>query len=70
VYHFEGTLEELRFWQELAAGRAGDWRVIQTFGDDWTTPERLFLSLLGRGYDQFVTAGRVFVVARSPAILR
>ncbi len=70
VYHFEGTVEDLRFWQKLMAGGAGDWRVIQAFGDDWTTPERLFLSLLGRGYDQFVTAGRVFVVARSSAIRR
>jgi hypothetical protein len=70
VYHFEGSVEELRFWQKLSAGRAGDWRVIQTFGDDWTTPERLFLSLFSRGYDQFTTAGRVFVVARTPPIVR
>ena len=70
VYHFEGTVKDLRFWQKLTAGRAGDWRVIQTFGDDWKTPERLFLSLLGRGYDQFVTAGRVLVVARTPPVLR
>jgi len=70
VYHFEGTVEELRFWQKVMAGRAGDWRVIQAFGDDWKTPERLFLSLLGRGYDQFVTAGRVFVVARTSGVLR
>jgi hypothetical protein len=67
VYHFEGTVGELRFWQEVMKGRAGDWRVIQAFGDDWPTPERYFLALLGRGYDQFVTAGRVFVVARTPA---
>jgi hypothetical protein len=70
VYHFEGTVKDLRFWQKLAAGRAGDCQVIQTFGDDWATPERLFLSLLGRGYDQFVTAGRVLVVARTPGVLR
>jgi hypothetical protein len=70
VYHFEGTVEELRFWQEVMNGRAGDWRVIQAFGDDWPTPERLFLTGLGRGYDQFVTAGRVFIVARTPAAVR
>jgi hypothetical protein len=70
VYHFEGTVQELRLWQNVMAGRKGDWRVIQAFGDDWRTPERLFLSLLGRGYDQFVTAGRVFVVERTPGTLR
>jgi hypothetical protein len=70
VYHFDGTAGDLRFWQEVMKGRARDWQVIQAFGDDWPTPERLFLSLLGRGYDQFVTAGRVFVVARTAAAVR
>jgi hypothetical protein len=66
VYHFEGGLPELRFWQKLAAVREADgWRVVRTFGDDWKTPESLFLSALGRGYDQFVTAGRVLVIARA-----
>jgi Dolichyl-phosphate-mannose-protein mannosyltransferase len=66
VYHFEGGLPELRFWQKLAAaGEADGWRVIRSFGDDWKTPESRFLSALGRGYDQFVTAGRVLVVARA-----
>jgi 4-amino-4-deoxy-L-arabinose transferase-like glycosyltransferase len=68
VYHFDGTMGELRLWQEVMKGRAGDWRVIQAFGDDWPTPERFFQSLLGRGYDQFVTAGRVSVVARTSAV--
>jgi hypothetical protein len=68
VYHFEGSLGELRFWQKLLVGRSRDWRVIASFGDDWNTPERFFLSLLGRGYDQFVTAGRVYVVARGTGV--
>lgn len=66
VYHFDGSLEELQSWQEVMAGKSRDWRVIASFGDDWRTPERLFLSLVGRGYDQFVTAGRVSVISRAP----
>ncbi|HEY6066003.1 MAG TPA: phospholipid carrier-dependent glycosyltransferase [Thermoanaerobaculia bacterium] len=65
VYHFEGTAGELRFWQNVAKGAGGQWRVIRAFGDDWKTPERLFLSAIGRGYDQFVTAGRAYVVVRA-----
>lgn len=65
VYHFDGSFEELRFWQKLMAGELTEWRVLASFGDDWNTPERLFLSLIGRGYDQFVTAGRAYVVART-----
>ena len=62
IYNYRGTVAELRFWQAIGADRAPPWRVVAGFGDDWNTPERLFLSLVGRGYDQFVTAGRAFVV--------
>lgn len=65
VYHFEGTFEEVRFWQKLTAGETTEWRVRASFGDDWNTPERLFLERIGRGYDQFVTAGRAYVVTRN-----
>jgi hypothetical protein len=68
VYHFDGSFEEVRFWQRLMAGEPTEWRVRASFGEDWNTPERLFLGLVGRGYDQFVTAGRAYVVTRNGSL--
>ena len=68
VYHFDGSFEEVRSWQRLMAGEPTQWRVRASFGEDWNTPERLFLALVGRGYDQFVTAGRAYVVTRNGSL--
>ncbi len=54
----------LRGWQALLEGRLTGLTTVATFGDEWWTPERAFLSLVGRGYDQFMTAGQVLIVER------
>lgn len=64
AYHFRQTDAELRFWQDVMSGRSTEWVVIASFGEDWNTPERLFLTLLNRGYDQWTTAGRLYVLER------
>ncbi len=54
----------LSSWQRVMAGHPTGLRIVATFGHDWWTPERAFLSLVGRGYDQFVTTGQVYIVER------
>lgn len=68
VYHFDGSFEEVRFWQKLMAGEPTEWRILASFGENWNTPERLFLARIGRGYDQFVTAGRAYIVTRNGSL--
>lgn len=63
---------ELKFWQRLFEGLDAEWRITAAFGDDWPTVERRFLTLTGRGYDQFATPGRIVIAEREappPSVL-
>jgi len=61
MLRFGDRSRELVFWQALFDGRARDWRIVAVFGDDWWTLEWMFLTLIGRGYDQFVTTGKIAI---------
>ena len=65
MLRFDDRSRELEFWQSLDDGRAGDWRIVARFGDDSWTGERLFLRLVGRGYDQFTTPGEIVIAERA-----
>jgi len=56
----------LDVWQALMEGRLTNLKIVASFGDDWRTPERALLHAVGRGYDQFVTAGEVSILEREP----
>lgn len=64
AYHFRGSAADFELWRRVLGGQSKEWRVIWSSGEDWNTPERWFLTWLGKGYDQGVTAGRVEIFAR------
>jgi hypothetical protein len=64
MLHFDDRAHELEFWQALFDGNGKDWRIVAVFGDDWWSLEQAFLKLIDRGYDQFVTTGKVVIAER------